>query len=152
MSSYIPDPFAPLEVVLAESSCWDDALDPEMDVAKYLETYDPALIKELPGRRARRFRLGGITRPFLIDVVDSCSSDRQRWAAAAMAACHSFVDAAGQRHDAQTHQVKGDTQRVAGPKWITRLMDEVGAEGAYAVGRAARWKAGLPKPPPPPSG
>lgn len=143
-----PDPFAPLEIVLVDPQCRDEALADEMDFEKYAETRDPELIKERPGTRALRFRLTPITRTFLIEKVDAQEAGSMRWAMAVMGGCHSFVDERGEKHESPTYPVKGDTpQRMAPAKWITgELLDVIPIEGVYEIGREVRRRAALPKP------
>src|SRR5881227_897095 len=94
------DPLAPLPIVLIGGACRDPALDPEMDLEAYARERDPALIREQPGAKALRFVVGKISRPFMLDVVDSCERESSRNMMAFMAACHAYEDAAGNVHKA----------------------------------------------------
>lgn len=138
------DPLKPIDVVLVEPFCRDPALDPEMDLEAYRAERRSELIKERPGMKAARFRVGPIMRTYLAEKIGGMAGEDGRNTLAFLAAVHAYVDASGTAHRAETNTGAYD-QPIATPAWLDEVANEFGMDAVRELGRVARVRAELPK-------
>lgn len=138
------DPLSPIDVVLVEPFCRDPALDPAMDLDAYRAERRAEHIKELPGQKAARFRVGLLDRAFLAEKIEGMASETARNTMAFLAACHRVTDAEGHEHKADVQPGAYD-QPMATPAWLNEVADRYGMDAVYELGRVARVRAALPK-------
>jgi hypothetical protein len=145
-------PTGSLRAVLVHPHCRSDALDPEMDFAKYIETRDESLVKVRTGMVAPWFVLKPIKKVLCAEHLDTIQTHTARAHASFLVACHE-IDCGNDRilkpePGELTPGAYGS--HVASDEWMDRVANEFGLEAVYEMGhlawQRARLKAGAAGP------